>query len=64
MVNLPFLAAENQLLGGGITSKLASQCPSLGIYKHAPGPAFWRKRRLLFICIEKKVAKYGARGVA
>ena len=37
--NLPFL-------GGGITSKLASQWPSLGIYKHAP-PVFWRKRRLL-----------------
>jgi len=33
--------------GGGITSKLASQWPSWGIYKHAP-PAFSRKRRLLY----------------
>ena len=45
--------------GGGITSKLATQGPSWGIYKHAP-PVFWRKRiqrRLLYINIEKKVAK-------
>jgi len=33
--------------GGGITSKLAGQWPSWGIYKHAP-PGFWRKRRLLY----------------
>ena len=43
-----FLAAEKPLFGGGgITSKLASQWPSWGIYKHAP-PIFWRKRRLLY----------------
>ena len=59
---LIFLAAEKPTFwrgwgggGGGITSKLASQCPSWGIYKHAP-PAFWRKRkRGLLYC--KKVAK-------
>ena len=33
--------------------KLASQCPSWGIYKHAP-TAFWRKRLLLYIYILKK----------
>ena len=38
---------------GGITSKLAGQYPSWGIYKHAP-TAFWRKRLLLYIYIEKR----------
>ena len=46
--NFHFLAAGKlTFLGGGITSKLASQWPSWGIYKHAP-PSFWRKRRLLY----------------
>ena len=37
---------------GGITSRLASQCPSWGIYKHAP-TAFGskRKRRLLSVIL-------------
>ena len=43
-----FLArGKANLLGGGTTSKLASQYPSWSIYKHAP-PAFWRNRRLLY----------------
>ena len=33
--------------GGGVTSKMARQWPSWGIYKHDP-PVFWRKRRLLY----------------
>ena len=54
-----FLAAGKlTFLEGGITSKLASQWPSWGIYKHAP-PVFWRKRkRGISICynyIQKKV---------
>ena len=42
-----FCRGKTNFLGGGITSKLASQWPSWGIYKHAP-PIFWRKRRLLY----------------
>jgi len=43
--NFHFLAAAEEpvFLGGGISSNMASQYPSWGIYKHAP-PAFWRKR--------------------
>ena len=42
-----FGRGKTNFFGGGITSKLASQWPSWGIYKHAP-PVFWRKRRLLY----------------
>ena len=42
-----FGRGKTNFWGGGITSKLASQWPSWGIYKHAP-PVFWRKRRLLY----------------
>ncbi len=49
-----FLAAEKLTFWeGGITSKLACQWPSWGVYEHAP-TAFWRKRR---VYTEKKVAK-------
>ena len=48
-----FWPRKSQLLGG-MTSKLASQCPSCGIYKH-DSPVFRRKRRLLF---SKKDVKY------
>ena len=51
MGNFRFLAPENRksqfYLRGGITSKLASQCQSWGMFKHAP-TAIWRKRRLLY----------------
>ena len=44
-----FWPRKNQLLcvWEGITSKLACQCPSWGIYKHGP-TSFWRKIRLLY----------------
>ena len=47
-------AGKTNFGGGGVTSKLASQWPSRGIYKHAP-PGFWRKRCLLYW--EKNAAK-------
>ena len=42
-----FGRGKTNFWGGGTTSKLARQWPSLGIYKHAPA-LFWRKRRLLY----------------
>ena len=42
-----FGRGKTNFFGGGKTSKLASQWPSWGIYKHVP-PVFWRKRCLLY----------------
>ena len=48
MGTFDFLAAQTKFWGGGITSKPASQCPSWGIYKHAP-PAFLAQKTSIIL---------------